>query len=116
MGEYLYMKQKNRVMLDVLANLAYDVPLVGHEDVQHIVAQCLSTAGVPFPSRPASKQSRPSSSRESFLPEGKRSRVLPTVNLGGGIQPARGSARGSRPGSFRGAGMKSSNRPASGNR
>lgn len=95
--DYMDMKQKNRMVLDILANLSEEIPEFGREGVQNTVAQALSAVGVPFPSRPASRSSRAYSrpgSRSlsrpgsSARPGSRMGTKLPMVNLGGGGFPS----------------------------
>eukprot|EP00954_Amorphochlora_amoebiformis_P016970 1316000-Amorphochlora_amoeboformis.AAC.1 len=111
--EYLHLKQKNRAMLDIFANLAQDVPMIGEDGLQNIISKTLSTLGVPL-SRPTSREFRPGSREIKRIGESKT--ALPTVQIGSGFAKHHRSGRGSKPGSFRAGGIKVNSRPGTGSR
>eukprot|EP00466_Bigelowiella_natans_P016552 jgi/Bigna1/72343/fgenesh1_pg.19_\ len=120
--QYLHLKQKNRLLLEIFAKLGEDVPQFKDDGLQHVLAETLSNIGVPLPSRPISRASRPSSSRPSSSQQDYRSRwregskgegksILPTVKVGN--DSGRLSSRGKVGAGFRGSVKRTGSRSGS---
>jgi len=125
--QYLHLKQKNRLLLEIFAKLGEDVPQFKDDGLQHVLAETLSNIGVPLPSRPISRASRPSSSRPSSSrpsssqqdyrsrwregSKGEGKSILPTVKVGN--DSGRLSSRGKVGAGFRGSVKRTGSRSGS---